>query len=54
MSEEEKTLRVIPFSGKRKDWQKWSGRFLANAKNKGYVDVLLGKVKAPKHDEALD
>lgn len=51
---DEKTIRVIPFSGKHKDWHKWSVKFLAKARLKGFLQVLLGKVKPPKHDAVLD
>ena len=36
-----KTIRIIPFSGKEEDWNRWSKTFLATATVKGYKDVLI-------------
>ena len=36
-----KTIRIIPFSGKEEDWNRWSKTFMATATVKGYKDVLL-------------
>ena len=35
-----KTIRVIPFSGKAEDWNRWSKTFLATATAKGHREVL--------------
>ncbi len=35
-----KTIRIIPFSGKEEDWNRWSKTFMATATVKGYKDVL--------------
>ena len=43
MSTEDKSLRVIEFSGKRADWDAWSTKFLARASRKGYLKLLTGK-----------
>ncbi len=40
MSESMKTIRVIPFSGKEDDRNKWSKTFLAIVTAKGYREVL--------------
>ena len=40
MSDTLKTIRVIPFSGKEEDWNRWSKTFLATATAKGYREVL--------------
>ena len=37
---EEKSIRIIPFSGKRNDWRVWSRKFLAVAEKRGYKKVL--------------
>ena len=50
-STEEKSLRVIEFSGSAKDWVVWSEKFLARGKRKGYTKLLLGRVKIPTQDE---
>ena len=36
-----KTIRIIPFSGKEEDWNRWSKTFIATATVKGYKDVLI-------------
>jgi hypothetical protein len=35
-----KTIRVIPFSGKAEDWNRWSKTFMATATAKGHREVL--------------
>jgi hypothetical protein len=40
MADTLKTIRVIPFSGKGEDWNRWSKTFLATATAKGYRDIL--------------
>ena len=49
MSGEEKSLRIIEFSGK--DWEVWSEKFKARGKRKGYTKLLLGKAKVPTLSE---
>ena len=39
-SESEKAIRVLPFSGKKQDWNMWSKKFLARAKKLGYREIL--------------
>ena len=59
MSAEDKSFRVIEFSGKRSDWDAWSTKFMARANRKGYLKLLTGKGittgrdKIPKLDELL-
>jgi hypothetical protein len=50
----EMSIRVITFSGKKKDWTAWEEKFLAKSKRRGYKDVLLGKITIPKSTENLD
>ena len=40
MADTLKTIRVIPFSGKGEDWNRWSKTYLATATAKGYRDIL--------------
>ena len=35
-----KTTRVLPFSVKEKDWNRWSKTFLSTATSRGYREVL--------------
>ena len=50
----EKSVRIIPFSGKKSDWRIWSRRFLAAAAKKKYKNVLLGIDSVPADIETLD
>ena len=34
------TIRVLPFSGKEEDWNRWSKTFLSTATSRGYQEVL--------------
>ena len=47
MNSEEKSLRVIEFSGKKQDWKFWSRKFLARANQHGYKKLIEGMVKVP-------
>ena len=44
-------IKVIPFSGNKRDWPIWSEKFLARGDMKGYKDILLGKVKVPTDND---
>ena len=46
-STEEKSLRVIEFSGSAKDWEVWSEKFKAQGKRKGYTKLLVGRSEFP-------
>ena len=46
--EKERTIRILPFSGKKEHWVVWEEKFLVRAKRKGYKNILLGKETAPK------
>ena len=48
---EERSIRVLPFSGKSSDWKIWSRKFLARSNRKGYKNLLLGKDIVPKESE---
>lgn len=47
MSTEEKSLRIIEFSGKKSDWKVWSRKFTARGNRKGYKSILEGKDTIP-------
>ena len=51
--QEEKSIRVLTFSGKDEDWDMWSKKFLAMAQRKKYKNVLTGKTAIPKEDAVL-
>ena len=40
MTDTLKTLKILPFSGKEEDWNRWSRTFLATATAKGYRKVI--------------
>ena len=42
------------FSGKHRDWPVWSEQFLARARKKSFVAVLLGRQNVPAEDTVLD
>ena len=46
----EKTIRIVSFSGKQKDWRMWSAQFMARAYVKEYAGILDGTVKPPSDD----
>ena len=46
-SGEEKAIRVISFSGQKKDWPVWEEKFLAKARRQEYKEVLLGTENVP-------
>jgi len=40
MTDTMKTLKVVPFSGKKEDWNRWSKTFLAASTVRGYREVI--------------
>ncbi len=48
---EEKSIRVIKFSGKEDDWKYWSVKFLARADLHGFGELLIGEEKLPTKSE---
>ena len=43
----EERITIIPFDGSTKQWKIWSMKFLAQARRKGYKDILTGKETVP-------
>jgi hypothetical protein len=35
-------VKITPFSGEKKDWERWSTTFLAKARLRGYRNVIVG------------
>ena len=54
MSDAVKTIRIISFDDKKSSFRKWSKKFLAAAKSRGYKDILLGNQIVPDADMHLD
>lgn len=48
-----KSIKIIPFHGKKKMFQQWSGKFLAAARVRGYAGILTGKDKVPAEKDDL-
>ena len=48
-----RTIRVLEFSGKDEDWNRWSKTFLATAKHKEFSNALMKMAggKAPTAEE---
>lgn len=48
----EVSIKVVMFSGDKRDWMTWEEKFLgARASGKGYKKVLMGEVSIPKSTE---
>ena len=54
MSENIKAIRIIPFDDKKSSFRRWSKKFLAVEKRRGYKQVLIGAVPVPKASDILD
>ena len=50
MAEEEKAIRVIPFTG---EWEYWEAKQLARANRRGYKDIMIGKEAVPSDSDPL-
>ena len=53
MSNEEKSICIIEFSGKKTDWDSWSKKFLLHGKQKGYKKLLVSTGSMPGMDKSL-
>ena len=49
---EQKSIKVIEFTGKDKDWKIWSRKFLAQGNRKGYKGLLTGSDNIPTEAES--
>jgi hypothetical protein len=47
----EASIKVIPFSGNKRDWPVWSEKFLARGDIKGYREILLGEIAVPTDEQ---
>ena len=54
MSSETRTIRVISFGGKAKDYRIWARKFMLMGSIKGYKGVMTGKETPPGHLDVLD
>jgi len=51
--DDDKSYKVIQFSGKKEDYQKWAAKFLAFAHVKGFKKILTGVSTPPPANEVL-
>ena len=47
MSTKEEKVRTTKVNGTKEDWPSWKQKFLTRSKNKGYRNILNGKMKVP-------
>ena len=52
--DELKAIKVLKFTGKESEWDRWSERFVAFARARGFAEILLGTEKAPRANEEID
>ena len=50
MAEEEKAIRVIPFTG---EWEYWEAKQLGRANRRGYKDIMIGKEAVPSDSDPM-
>jgi hypothetical protein len=46
-------VKITPFSGEKKDWERWSTTFLAKARLRGYRNLIIG-VEIPPNKGSKD
>ena len=52
--DELKAIKVLKFTGKESEWDRWSEKFVALARARGFVAILLGTEQAPRADEEIE
>ena len=52
--DELKAIKVLKFEGKENEWDRWSEKFIALARARGFAGILLGTEQAPNADEDID
>ena len=52
--DELKAIKVLKFQGKENEWDRWSEKFIALARARGFAGILLGTEQAPNADEDID
>ena len=51
--DELKAIKVLKFEGKGNEWDRWSEKFIALARARGFAGILLGTEQAPNADEEI-
>ena len=49
--ESREKIGIVVFSGKQEDWRKWLRKFLAQAKFRGFKEVIEGNAEFPDPDD---
>ena len=52
--DELKAIKVLKFAGQENEWDRWSEKFIALARARGFAGILLGTEQAPNADEEID
>ena len=52
--DEFKAINVQKSTGKESEWDHWSKKFVAVARERGFAGILLGTEQAPIADEDID
>ena len=52
--DELKAIKVLKFTGKESEWDRWSEKFVALARARGFTGILLGTEQAPNADDEID
>ena len=52
--DELKAIKVLKFAGQEKEWERWSEKFIALARARGFAGILLDTEQAPNADEEID
>ena len=52
--DELKAIKVLKVTGKESEWDRWSEKFVALARARGFAGILLGTEQAPNADEEID
>ena len=54
MSDPIKSINIVEFNDKEKEYRMWARNFMSVAATRGYWNILLEKTVMPSQDEALD
>ena len=49
--DELKAIKVLKSEGKENEWDRWSEKFIALARARGFAGILLGTEEAPNADK---
>ena len=52
--DELKAIKVLKFAVKENEWERWSEKFIALARARGFTGILLGTEQSPNADEEID